>query len=383
MFTKKLAKILLAALFITGLIGCAPIFDNGASEDTTAPELTGDPIVIGGLMPLSGPGAASGITAQRVIQIAVKNINNSGGINGSPLQMEFADGRCAEDAAKTAAEDLINLKGVKVIIGGLCGAETLAAVQVAEKNKVILFSFASSNQNITSAGDFIFRNYPSDATQGSALATYATSKEYKKVGVLAEETSFTQGIIEAFKAGFSGETAIENFAADTEDFSGQITKLKEATVDTVFIAVENPDKVEKLLAALESAEIARPFLMNDTAISAAQKLTETYGDYLEGTVGVEPTYDKENENLANLQKDYEAVYEEELPYLYITAPAYDAVYIIKEALETAGEDAIKIKDYLYTIKGRKGLAGELSFDENGDSNYSYVTVIMRGGTLER
>lgn len=383
MFIKKFTKILLSAMLIISLISCAPVFDDSSSEDTPAPELTGDPIVIGGIMPLSGPAAASGIASQRVMQLAIKNINSSGGINGSPLQMEFADGRCTEDAAKTAAEDLINLKGVKVIIGGLCSAETLAAAQVAEKNKVVLLSFASNNQNITSAGDFVFRNYPSDATQGSALAAYAASKEYKKVGVLAEETSFVQGIIEAFKAGFSGETVVENFASDAADFNGQITKLKEAATDAIFIAIENSEKLEKLLASLKAAEIARPFLMNDTAISAAQKLTETYGDYLEGTAGVEPTYDKENENLATLQKDYEAAYEEELPYLYIAAPAYDAVYIIKEALETAGEDAIKIKDYLYTVKGRKGLAGELSFDENGDSNYSYVIVIMRGRMLER
>lgn len=371
-------------LIITGLLlilaGCVQVF-----EEEKPGAATGESITIGALLPLSGPGAAYGTPVQKVLEIAAKHINDNGGVKGRPIKFEFDDGGCKGEPAKIATENLVNLKKVKFILGGVCSSETLAAAPIAEKNQVVLLSYASSNPEITKAGDFIFRNYPSDTTQGNALAKGAAQKGYKKVGALVEEQPFTEGILDAFVPAFKelgGETVTEKYPTEgSTDFRAQITKLQAASVDVFFLDVQTPEKVDLLLKQLQEAGVKGPFLMNDVALGA-KEVAEKYKDYVEGTFGAEPGYDKTNPDLTYLKDTYKTETGADLPYLYVMAPAYDAVHILKEALEVAGEDPMKVKDYLYTVKGRKGLAGELSFDSNGDSNYQYVPKVLKGGVLQ-
>lgn len=389
MFQIPLKKVLLAIGLVTVLAGCVQVYEDEKKEPgaagTTTPA-TGEPVILGVLLPLSGSGAAYGKPIQQVLEIAVKQINESGGMNGRPLKLEFDDGVCKEEPAKIAIENLVSLKKVKYIIGGVCSSETLTAAPVVEKGKVVLLSPASSNQAITKAGDFVFRNYPSDEIQGKVLAEIATSKGYKKVGGLVEEQPFTEGIADAFSAAYKasgGELVVEKYPTEgSQDFRAQITKLQAAKVDTFFLDVQTPEKVDLLLKQLQEAGVKGPFFMNDVAIGAPKEVQEKYKDYIDGSFGTEPGYDKSHPELIKLQEAYKAKTNEDLPYLYVMAPAYDAVHILKEALATAGEDPVKVKDYLYTVKGRKGLAGELTFDANGDSNYKYEPRVLKGGVLQ-
>lgn len=389
MFQNPLKKLLLAIGLVAVLAGCVQVFEEekeAPGEAGTTSQATGEPIIIGALVPLSGGGAAYGKPIQQVLQIAVTQINEKGGVNNRPLKLEFDDGGCKAEPAKIAIENLVSLKKVKYIIGGICSSETLTAAPVAEQNKVVLLSPASSNQEITKAGDFIFRNYPSDEIQGIVLAEIAASKGSKKVGALVEEQPFTEGIADAFSKAFKekgGELVVEKYPTEgSSDFRAQITKLQAANVDAFFLDVQAPEKVDLLLKQLQEAGIKGPFYMNDVAIGAPKEVMEKYKDYVEGSFGTEPGYDKTHPELAKLQEAYKTATKEDLPYLYVMAPAYDAVHILKEALETAGDDSVKVKDYLYTVKGRKGLAGELTFDANGDSNYKYEPRVLKGGVLQ-
>lgn len=369
-------KLFLGLGLLSILAACTSALDDGSA---------GEPIVIGALFPLSGPGGAYGKPMQQVLNIAAKQINDAGGIKGRPLKLEFDDGGCKAEPAKIAAENLVSLKKVKLIIGGVCSSETLTAAPVAEKAQVVLLSPASSNPDITKAGDFIFRNYPSDNSQGTVFAKIAAEKGHKKIGALVEEQPYTEGIADAFAAAFKdkGTLVVEKYPTEgSADFRAQVTKLQTAKPNAYFIDVQTPEKVDLILKQFQEAGIKGPFYMNDVAIGAPKEVLEKYKDYIEGSYGTEPGYDKANPELAKLQAAYKAETKEDLPYLYVMAPAYDALYIFKEALETVGEDPVKVKDYLYTVKGRKGLAGELTFDANGDSNYLYEARIMKGGVLQ-
>lgn len=382
-------KVLLALGLVALLAGCVQVFEDEKKEPEkagTSSPATGEPIVIGALLPLSGSGAAYGKPIRQVLEIAVKQVNENGGVNNHPLKLEFDDGVCKAEPAKIAIENLVNLKKVKYVIGGVCSSETLTAAPVAEEKKVVMLSPASSNQEITKAGDFVFRNYPSDEIQGIVLAETANSKGYKKVGGLVEEQPFTEGIADAFSKAFKekgGELVVEKYPTEgSADFRAQITKLQAAKVDVYFIDVQTPEKVDLILKQLQEAGIKGPFFMNDVAIGAPKEVMEKYKDYVDGSFGTEPGYDKNHPELAKLQEAYKKATNEDLPFLYVMAPTYDAVYILKEALATAGDDPVKVKDYLYTVKGRKGLAGELTFDKNGDSNYKYEPRVLKGGVLQ-
>lgn len=382
---RSLWKLLFIPALLLALAGCVQVYEDQKTEGTAA---TGEPYVLGALLPLSGEGAAYGLPAQKVLQIAAENINNAGGIGGRPIKLEFDDGGCDGVQANKAIENLVSVKKVQVVIGGFCSSETLAAAPVVEKNKVVLLSPASSSPKVTTAGDYIFRNYPSDNAQGEALADFAAKKGWKKVGILVEEQPYTEGIADAFSAVFAksgGESVQEKFAKDASDFRTQITKLQAAKVDAFLVDPQAPAKADLIVKQLTEAGLKGPFLLNDVSIGAREEVLKKHAEVLEGSIGAEVPYDKDHPDLSKLQESYKKLSDgKEVPYLPYMTPTYDSLFIVKEAIEKVGLDGEKIKDYLYTVKGRKGLAGTLSFDSNGDptSDYRHALEVVKGGAAE-
>lgn len=385
MFTKYGVKFLILGGLVLALSGCFQDTEEGQTTGTST-----EPIVIGALLPLSGEGATYGLPAQRVLNIAMNDINNSGGVNGRQIKLEFEDGGCGADMANKAINSLVSIKKVKVVIGGFCSSETLTAAPVVEQNRVLLLSPASSSPKITTAGDFVFRNYPSDNAQGEALADYANSRGYKKVGMIVEEQPYTEGIADTFQTAFqrlngTGTVVIEKYTPDASDFRTQITKLQAANVDVFFVDTQTPVKAGLIVKQLQEAGVSGPFILNDVAFGATKEVVEAFKDYVEGSVGAEVPYNRGNPAITTLQAAYKLLAGgEELPYMTYMASTYDSLFIIKEAIASVGDDPVKIKDYLYTVKNRVGLAGVLSFDSNGDPGpeYRHALRIIRNGVAE-
>lgn len=374
-------KILVGAVVITALAGCVQVYEDPASADVSK-----ETIEIGVLTPLSGEAAVYGLAQQWVLNTAAEEINAAGGIGGKLVNLNFEDGGCDSKMANKSASSLISVKQVKVILGGFCSSETLASAPLAEQNKVVLLSSASSSAEVTKAGDYIFRNYPSDNAQSEEFAAYASKQGYKKIGIFAEEQPYSEGIADSFKAEFSalgGETVVEKFATDASDFRTQITKLQGASVDAYFVDTQAPAKADLLIKQLKEAGVKGPFIINDSAFGDREMLVR-YKEYLEGSVGAEVPYEADNAKLLELRTKYKAEKGSELPVPTYMAPSYDALYIIKEAIEKVGYDSVKIKDYLYTVKDRKGLSGVLSFDSNGDPDESFrhVLKVLKNGEVE-
>lgn len=171
------------------------------AASTTKPA-TGEAIKIGAILPLTGDGAAYGVPLQKVAQIAIDKVNKEGGIDGKKLEFIWEDGKCNGKDAASAVQKLINVDKVKIIYGGFCSSETLGIAPIAEQAHVVVLSPGSSSPDITNAGDYIFRNYPSDSSQGAILAEVAKGLGLKKIGMLTEQQDYTVGIQKAFKAAF-------------------------------------------------------------------------------------------------------------------------------------------------------------------------------------
>src|SRR5262249_40877175 len=137
---------------------------NSASANT---------IKIGWIGPLTGSVAAYGEAGQNVTQLAVDQINASGGINGKQIQVIYEDGACDGTTAANAMQKLATVDQVQIVWGGFCSAESLAAVPIATQDKVLLFSMGSSNPKLTGISPYFFRDYPSDNSEGSVLADAA------------------------------------------------------------------------------------------------------------------------------------------------------------------------------------------------------------------
>ena len=171
---NKTAKIILGLIIVAAIIWIGVGLIKPVSTE---------PIKIGYIGPLTGGVAAYGETEKNVIELALQEINSSGELNRK-LEVIYEDGKCDGKDAATAAQKLINIDKVKIILGGACSAETLAAAPLAEENKVILFSSFASNPSISQAGDYIFRNCFSDADFGKADAEFIVSRGIKRVAAL-------------------------------------------------------------------------------------------------------------------------------------------------------------------------------------------------------
>jgi len=121
-----------------------------------------EPIKIGAVLPLTGTESSWGADAKEGIELAVEEINSRGGIKNKKIEIIYEDGQCKPEPAVTAAQKLINVDRVSVIIGEICSSATLAIAPITETAKVVLISPGSASPKITEAGDFIFRNWITD-----------------------------------------------------------------------------------------------------------------------------------------------------------------------------------------------------------------------------
>ena len=159
---------------------------------------------IGVMLPLTGDAAAVGLPEQRGVKIAIDEMNAKGGINGRKLEAIYEDSKCNPKDGNAAAQKLVNIDKVKVIIGGTCSGETLGASPITEANKVILISPSATSPDITKSGDFVFRLAPSDAYAGVVASDYAFKElNAKKAAVVSESTDYAQGLRRVFKENFA------------------------------------------------------------------------------------------------------------------------------------------------------------------------------------
>jgi branched-chain amino acid transport system substrate-binding protein len=221
-----LLGIFIALLLLAGCNGTS----NGIAEET---------IKIGFIGPLTGDTAVVGESALASAQIAIKEINDAGGILGKQVELIIEDGKCRGQDATVAANKLIHIDQVSSIVGGVCSSETIAAAPIAEKAGIVMISPGSSNPSITHAGEYIFRTYPSDSFQGKEAATYLYEKGYRKVAIFHEQSDFAVGIKEEFITAFTTYpgteiVGIETAPSGNRDIRTQLTRLKNKEPEVLY-----------------------------------------------------------------------------------------------------------------------------------------------------
>ena len=339
-------------------------------------------IVIGGILPMSGDAVGLGLPMQQGAELAVTDINAAWAEAGMTFDIIWEDGQCTGTAASAAAQKLVNVDGMEVILGGLCSSETLAAAPIAEAAGTVLFSATSSSPAVTDAGDYVFRNWPSDQVQGERMAALADELGYEKVVMLTETTDYTAGIAAVFTENFSGTVVEEAFLTDDVDLKTPITKLlAEEGVDAWFINPQTDTKSTTLFKQMQEMGVEGPFLLNDVAGTQTDILTD-YAELIEGAYTATFALDEESEGVQAFVASHEETYGEANPYLAYSVAMYDAAWILAEAIAEVGNDGDAVREYLEDYSG-EGLMGPTSFDENGDFVGGHSIFQVIGGELVR
>lgn len=365
---NKNLKILVGLAVVVVLVWAVWSFQKGQPGETGA-------ITIGFIGPLTGDASSIGTVARTAAEIAVEEINAEGGIDGRLLAMVYEDGQCNAKAATNAANKLINIDKVPVIIGGACSTETAAFVPAAMQSKTVVFSYCSSAPSLSQAGEYFFRSYPSDAFQGKFAAEYIyNTLGARKVAIIYHISEWGTGVKTVFAERFrelGGEIlGEEGTPQDGRDYRTQLSKIKGLGADLIYAPMYPEGSTVALKQAQELGITTRFFGADGWGDPKLQSDVSGRGDFW----FTEPY----SPSVAEFQaKVLARTGGEQVP---ICVPnAYDNVKIIAQVMREVGTDPAKIQAALGQVQ-YSGVSGSISFDQNGDlTTGSYVVKRMEGG----
>jgi len=339
------------------------------------------PIKIGVVGPLTGDMANIGENMRAAVEIATEEINLAGGISGRQLNIIYEDSKCVGKEGSSAVSKLINIDKVSAILGDTCSSSTLAQAPISEKAKVVQLSYCSTAPDITNAGDYIFRDVPSDLFQAKFAANYIYNKlGKKKVAILFINNDWGNGIDKAFNDAFlaiGGQIVNrEGYDLATKDLRSQLTKIKGLNPEVVYFAGFTDSTIAGLKQAKELG-LKNIFFgadsWDDTKIW--NDLGIAGNDAIFTVVGTASTDDFKAKMQAKLNKP---------DIIYCSNYAYDGLKVLAKGLSSVGGDATKLKDALYNINYTGGVSAEtITFDKNGDPvTFNYIVKKVQDGKVE-
>ena len=207
------------------------------------PARAAEPIRIGLVTALSGQSAKSGEAISRGIGLAIDEINAGGGVLGRPLELVARDDEANPSKGVLAARELIQRVGVVALVGGLDTPVSMALVPIANQMKVPFLGPWAAGTGITrngAADNYAFRVSAVDALVDEALVAYAVKTHgAKKPGMILVNNAWgesnQQGLTAALKSAGLPAAGIEKYEAADLDMVPQLTRLREAGADTLFL----------------------------------------------------------------------------------------------------------------------------------------------------
>ena len=343
----------------------------------------GEPTIyrIGAVHPLTGDGASYGLPVERVIERAVADVNEQWAAEERRISLEvvMADGKCNAGDALAAARRLVEEEGVKLIYGGTCSDETLGMAPYTEANEVLLLSPLSGSTEISGAGDYVFRNIPSNADHVATMTPFLLERGFRRFALLTNDTAFAQdlrGLYRQFLPKGGGEiVADEVVPSGAGEYSGAAARIVAAKPDLVLVLPQTAADIGFLLTYLRAAGYAGPGASN--AVAGAPAALAEYGELLEGFYV--PAVRFKGEGGQPYFEDMQLA--TDCDWDFYCATAYDGVELIGEMLPECGDqDAVCMRDFLYGTQGWEGkYFGVISFDTNGDVSGDYRINQIREG----
>jgi branched-chain amino acid transport system substrate-binding protein len=344
---------------------CAAVFFMGITQAKA------DDIKVGAILRLS-IGASDGLPAKRGIEIAVNEINAAGGIKGKTLTVIYEDGKDSPQEAVSAFQKLTSMDKVQVVIGPMMSGEVLAVAPIAQRDHIVAITPTGTSPKISDAGEYIYRGCTRIDKQAEALTKYAKDvMKTTKVAILYSNEPYGKGCNDVFTKFFTDlgipVVVAESFMVGDRDFSAQLTKIKQAQFDLIFI----PGYLQETAPAISQA---RKMGIKQASMGVygdmAPKYIELAGKAAEGHVnGSEYNEDYNTPVNKKFKKEYFKFIKAnptETNNIMFAALTYDMTRMVAMAIGEKGNTPDAIRSYLDTVKDFDGVTGKLSFDANGD-----------------
>ncbi|MGB9690885.1 MAG: ABC transporter substrate-binding protein [Candidatus Sumerlaeaceae bacterium] len=385
-------SILSSAMLLIGGCGQQPkeaaLQKPGAGkEQTSSPQptqATHKPILLAVAAPFTGDSSEFGVQIKMAVELAAEELNAKGGVAGRPIQLMLEDDAGNPAEAYNVATKIASNPDVLAVIGHFNSSCSLAAKSAYTEAKMVMFSPASTNVNVTKNSDYVFRNIFTDDFQGQSLARYAGEiLGAKKVGILFDNDDYGRGLKESFKkkaeslgVSIVSETA---YAKDTNDFRSQLTTMQSYQPDLLLVAGLYKHAAVIAKQARELG-IKTPLIGGDGVFS--EQFITLAGPAAEGTyVSCPFLFELGGERAKKFAEQFRAKYNRE-PDAW-AALSYDAFQLIIKAIETKGPTREGIHQYLKSINSPAaaydGLTGKTYFDKEGDCRKPVQMAVVKGG----
>ncbi|MGC5324634.1 branched-chain amino acid ABC transporter substrate-binding protein [Brevibacillus sp. SYSU BS000544] len=227
---------MIASMILTvslALVGCTgqPTGSQGASGES------GD-ILVGVIFPMTGNNATDGKDMYNAVEMAVKKINDAGGILGKKLKVEVADDGCDPQMATAAANKLVS-QNVVAVVGGYCSGATLPASGVFKNANIPMIVTAANSSKLPAQGyDTLFLINGLVPDQAQKAADYMSAKQAKKVALIHDNSAYAKDLADSAKAAIEKTggsiVAYEAINPEEKDFNALVTKLKGLQPDATY-----------------------------------------------------------------------------------------------------------------------------------------------------
>ena len=374
--TIRLISVLTAMLLlITAFAGC----DTKQKGDNTA---DGEELTIGVMVPTSGSTAYYGNDMYQSYQLAVDEINASGGILGRKLSLYLADDGCDANMATQAASKIIS-KGVDFVVGGYCSGATITTLQLYyEANLLMLISGANST-DITDLGleqTFMLNSPGTHAAM--TLTDLCKSLGTQKVALIHQGDSYTKNLSdiceEALPQSGIEIATVQVMEPSSPDVSAIVTAVRNSGADFVYWCGYHADG-SNVIKQLRQGGYEGDIAVGDG--SASVELITACGDAGEGVYVTSPPFVEFAEGGEKFVADYRAKFNVD-PGTYATL-CYDTLFVLKTAVEKAGSIELEaVRDAVQSIEyqGLSGLVKFTSERELAESNF--IILQIQDGAFE-
>lgn len=380
-FSTKFVAASAAAVMALSLAGCS----GGSMDDSSSSsaKASGDSITIGTVTTNSGTAAAYGEAEVKGFELAVSEINAKGGINGKKVKLESMDDKGDATEASNAYNKLAGDNNVLAVAGPTISATTAAVAPLADQSKLVTIAPAATSDSIET-GNYLFRTCFKDSYQGEVAARFAAENlKVKKVAVLyGTGDPYSSGVGKAFaaaakKAGLDVVAEENSSSADDTEYSSQLQKIQAAGAEFLYAPYYYSVAGPYIIPQARSVGF-EGYVMGPDGYDGL-KLTGDKSQYNKTYYTTHYSADDNtNTKVQDFIKSYKSKNNAE-PNTF-AALGYDTIYMIKQAIEKAGENATR-EDVRNAVAGMTfdGVTGKFTMDKSGSPTKSVTVLEMKDG----
>ena len=342
----------------------------------------GDSIRIGLSAPITGNYAEFGENFKYSAEMAIKLVNEQGGLLGKKVELVVMDSKGDPKEAALIAQKLVEDPSIVAEVGDFTSTCCMAAAPIYERGGMVQLSPTSSHPNFAPSGEYMFGVIGTQAAEGPFNSTYV-GKDYlgiKSVGVIYINNDWGQVSMEEFVAQAKKDdikvTAVELFMEAERDYGAVLTKIRQT----------NPDGLYIIAHYNEAAAICRQLRKMNWKVKTfapsgifSAKMIELGGAAVEG-IATNTFFALEDPNpkVQNFISEFEQAAKRK-PNMH-AACAYDSFNMIFEAIRQAkSTDRAAIRNALANLKDFDGVTGKLTFTEVGDIARKYMIMVIEDG----